>query len=113
MIKSKIGTLTLQQCSIPCNIAESLNNILYLSHQIELNDSLGGKDQVATIEIQLQSHLNPSVATKFKPNLGCHTNAVPACYSTGCPKKRLRSYFQWQMHNKALFLNPRAFLKPW
>ena len=46
------------------------------------NDSLEGKDQVHTIEIQNQPQLNPSVATKFKPNLGCDTNAVPACYST-------------------------------
>ena len=29
------------------------------------------------------------------------------------PKKILRFYFQWQMHNKAIFHNVKAFLKPW
>ena len=31
----------------------------------------------------------------------------------GVPEKIIRSNFQWQMHNNAIFLNPRVFLKPW
>ena len=44
------------------------------------DDSLGGKGQVHTVNFQLQPHLNPIVATKFKSNLGRDTNAVSACY---------------------------------